>query len=146
MSGQARPLALILRDHREQLRLRWIDELQERVGTDYRELLASPIGERAVRTVVDDLVAVTQAEEYEVPAILRRVDRQAGQDAAHWVSLGFSPRDVVGALHALRLAIIDVLLDALVQDEMPSFGDSLAQLRVLDGFLDRMAAACLTAT
>ncbi len=138
-------LPLILRDNREQLRQRWVDELEGRVDPDYRELLASPLGERALRTIVDDLVTVTQAEEYEVPAILRRVDQQAAADAAHWVSLGFSCKDIICGLHALRAAAIDVLLDALVQDEMPSFGDSLAQLRVLDGFLDRIVRASLTA-
>ena len=81
---------------------------------------------------------MTQAEEYEVPGIRRRVEQQAAADAAHWISLGFTLQDVVGGVHALRGAVIDVLLDALVQDEMPSFGDSLDQLKVLDAFLDRL--------
>jgi hypothetical protein len=137
-------LALILRDHRDRLRERWIDELDGLVDPDYRELLASPLGERALRALIDGLVAVTQAEEYEVPGIRRRLEQQAAADAAHWVSLGFTPRDVVGGLHALRGASIDVLLDALVQDETPSFGDTLDQLKVLDAFLDRLVRASMT--
>ena len=136
---------LILRDHRDELRQRWIDELEGRVDPDYRELLASPLGERTLRAIVDDLVVVTQAEEYEVPGIKRRVEQQAAADAAHWISLGFTLEDVVGGVHALRSAAIDVLLDALVQDEMPSFGDSLDQVRVLDAFLDRLVRASMTA-
>ena len=136
---------LILRDHRDELRQRWIDELEGRVDPDYRELLASPLGERVLRAIVDDLVVVTQAEEYEVPGIRRRVEQQAAADAAHWISLGFTLQDVVSGVHALRSAAIDVLLDALVQDEMPSFGDSLDQLKVLDAFLDRLVRASMTA-
>ena len=136
---------LILRDHRDELRQRWIDELEGRVDPDYRELLASPLGERTLRAIVDDLVVVTQAEEYEVPGIKRRVEQHAAADAAHWISLGFTLEDVVGGVHALRSAAIDVLLDALVQDEMPSFGDSLDQVKVLDAFLDRMVRASMTA-
>ena len=136
---------LILRDHRDELRQRWIDELEGRVDPDYRELLASPLGERVLRVIVDDLVVVTQAEEYEVPGIRRRVEQQAAADAAHWISLGFTLEDVVSGVHALRSAAIDVLLDALVQDEMPSFGDSLDQVKVLDAFLDRLVRASMTA-
>jgi hypothetical protein len=118
-------LPLILRDHREQLRQRWIDELDGRVNPEYREWLSGPLGERTLRTIVDDLVAVTQAEEYEVPGIRRRVDQQAAAEAAHWLALGFTLKDVVSSVHVLRGAVNDVLLDALVQDETPSFGDTL---------------------
>lgn len=136
-------LPLILRDHREDLRRRWVEELNDGMDPDYRELLTSQLGERALRTFIDDLVTVTQAEEYEAPAILLRVEQQAAAAAAHWLSLGFSSQDVIRALHALRAAVIDVLLDALVLDEMPAFGESLAQLRVVDGFLDRIVRASL---
>ncbi len=145
MSTPARSLALILRDRRDQLRERWIAALEGRVDPDYRELLASPLGERTLRTIVDDLVAVTQAEEYEVPGIRRRVEEQAAAAAAHWASLGFTTRDVVSGVHALRAAVLDVLSDALVQDQMPSFGDSLEQLKVLDESLDRLVCASVTA-
>ena len=112
---------------------------------DYRELLASPLGERVLRELVDDLVAVAQGEEYEVPGIMRRIEQQATSDAAHWLSLGFTVQDVVCAVHALRAAAVTVLMDALVQDEMPSFGDSLEQIKALDGFLDRRVRASVTA-
>ena len=138
-------LPLILRDHRDELRQRWIDELDGRVDRDFLGLLASPLGERALRGIIDDLVTMTQAEEYEVPGIRRRVEHQAAADAAHWISLGFTLQDVVGGLHALRGAVIDVLGDALAQDEMPSFGDSLDQLKVLDAFLDGLVRASTTA-
>jgi len=145
VSAPARSLALILRDHRDELRERWIAGLVERVDPDYRELLASPLGERTLRTIVDDLVAVTQAEEYEVPGIRRRVEEQAATATAHWASLGFTTQDVVSGVHALRAAVFDVLSDALVQDEMPSFGETLEQLKVLDESLDRLVRASVTA-
>lgn len=138
-------IPFVLRDHREELHRRWAEALRERVTPDYRELLTSPLGERSVRVIVDELIAVTQAEEYEVPAILRRVDEQATAEAAHRITLGFTLTDVVGGLHVLRGTVIDVLLDALVLDEMPSFGDSLQQLKRVDAFLDRLVVASIAA-
>jgi hypothetical protein len=141
-----RSLALILREHREQLRQRWVEELGDMVDRDYREILSGPLGERTLRTLLDDLVTLTQAEEYEVAGVLRQVDQQAAAEADHWLSLGFTVADVVRGLHALRGAALDVLLDALVLDEMPSFGDTLTQLKVLNGYLDRVVCASLTAS
>jgi hypothetical protein len=139
-------LSLILRDHRDELRRRWLDDLGATVDADYRELLAGPLGERTLRTLVGDFVTLTQAEEYEVAGVLRQVDEQAATQAAHWLSLGFTMQDVTGGLHALRAAALDVLLDALVLDEMPSFGDSLTQLKTLNGYLDRIVSASITAS
>ena len=55
----------ILRDHRDQLWRRWTESLGEDVPADYRELMSSPLGERFVRAFVDDLMAWSEAEEYE---------------------------------------------------------------------------------
>ncbi len=49
------------------------------------------------------------------------------------------------ALQALRGAIVDVLLDALVLGELPSFAETLEQLKAADAFIDRLVAAVLTA-
>ena len=138
-------LSLILRDHRDELRRSWVDDLAAHVDADYRELLAGPLGERTLRTLVDDFVTLTQAEEYEVPAVRRQVDERAAAQAAHWLSLGFTVQDVTGGVHALRAAAHDVLLDALVLDEMPSFGESLTQLKALNAYLDRIVSVSITA-
>jgi hypothetical protein len=54
---------LILRDHREELWRRWVDALEDRVAGDYRELVASQLGERMLRTLIDELIAFAQSEQ-----------------------------------------------------------------------------------
>ncbi len=138
-------LPLILRDHREELWRRWVDALADAVESDYRELVASQLGERMLRTLIDDLIAFSEAEQYERPALLRAVEERTTADARHRLSLGFAVRDAVVSLHILRGAISDVLVDALVLDEMPAFADTLDQLKVLNAFLDRLVCATMTA-
>jgi hypothetical protein len=138
-------LPLILRDHREELWRRWVDALADVVDSDYRELVASQLGERMLRTLIDDLIAFSEAEQYERPALLRAVEERTTADARHRLSLGFAVRDAVVSLHVLRGAISDVLVDALVLDEMPAFADTLDQLKVLNAFLDRLVCATMTA-
>ena len=136
-------LPLILRDHREELWRRWVDLLADAADSDYRELVASQLGERMLRTLVDDLIAFSEAEQYERPGMLRTIEQRATADARHRLSLGFTVLAAVVGLHTLRGAISDVLVDALVLDEMPAFADTLDQLRVVNAFLDRLVCATI---
>ena len=138
-------LALILRDHREELWRRWVDALADAVDSDYRELVASQLGERLLRTLIDDLIALTEAEQYERPGLLRTFEERATADVRHRLALGFAVLDAVVGLHSLRGAINDVLVDALVLDEMPAFADTLDQLKVMNAFLDRLVCATMSA-
>jgi hypothetical protein len=134
----------VLRAHRELLWRRWAESLGDDVAADYRELMSSPLGERFVRAFVDDLIAWSQAEEYEAPAQLRQACERVAADAAYRMSLGFTALDLIMALQALRGAIVDVLLDALVLGELPSFAETLEQVKAADGFIDQLVAAVLT--
>jgi hypothetical protein len=138
-------LPFILRDHREELWRRWADALVDRVGADYHELVASPLGERILRNLLDELIALSEAEEYEVAGLLKRVAERATMETGHRLELGFAVLDMVVALQVLRGAMLDTLLDALVLDEMPSFGDTLGQLKVVDAYLDRLVCATVVA-
>jgi hypothetical protein len=135
----------ILRDHRDQLWRRWADAMGDDVPADYREIMGSPLGERYVRTFVDDLIAWSEAEEYEAPGVLRGACDRVAADAANRAALGFTALDVAAALQALLGAIIDVLLDALVLNELPSFAETLEQIKAAGGFIDRLVVAVLTA-
>jgi hypothetical protein len=135
----------ILRDHREQLWRRWVAALEGRVDDDYSQLVSSPLGERMLRTILDDLMAYTGAEHYEVAAVLRGVEQRLTVETEHRLALGFSVGDMIVGLHALRGAIVDVLIDALVLDEMPAFADSLDQLKATNAFLDRLVCATMAA-
>lgn len=136
-------LPLILRDHREELWRRWVDLLADAEDSDYRELVASQLGERMLRTLIDDLIAFSEAEQYERPGMLRTIEQRTTADARHRLSLGFTVLAAVVGLHTLRGAISDVLVDALVLDEMPAFADTLDQLRVVNAFLDRLVCATI---
>jgi len=138
-------LPFVLRDRREQLWLRWAESLGEDVPADYRELMSSPLGERFVRAFVEDLIAWSEAEEYEAPAQLRQACEHIAADAANRMALGFTALELAVALQALRGAIIDVLLDALVLGELPSFAETLEQVKAADRFIDKLVAAVLTA-
>jgi hypothetical protein len=133
----------ILRDHREQLWRRWADGMGDEVPADYREIMGSPLGERYVRALIEDLIEWTEAEEYEAPGVLRAACDRIAADAANRLTLGFTALDVVGALQAFMGAAIDVLLDALVLNELPSFADTLEQLKAAGVFIDRLVVAVL---
>jgi hypothetical protein len=139
-------LPLILRDHREELWRRWVDALADAVESDYRELVASPLGERMLRVLVDDLIAFSEAEEYERPGLIRAVEARTTADTRHRLAMGFSLLDAVVGLHGLRGAISDVLADALALGELPAFADTLDQLKVVNAFLDRAVCATMTAS
>jgi hypothetical protein len=139
-------LPFVLRDHREELWRRWAASLDESVAADYREIMSSPLGERFVRAFVDDLIACSEAEEYEVPALLRESAERVTADAAYRLSLGFAAIDLVMALQSLQGAIIDVLLDALVLGELPSFAETLEQLKDAGALIDRLVRAVLAVT
>ena len=123
-----------------------MDALADAGDSDYGELLATQLGERLLRTLIDDLIAFTEAEQYERPALLKSVEERTTAGVRSRLSLGFTVLDAVVSLHILRGAISDVLVDALALDEVPAFADTLDQLKVLNGFLDRMVCATIRAT
>jgi hypothetical protein len=57
------------------------------------------------------------------------------------LGLGFELLDMVCALQLLRGVVLDVLMDALATDEMPSFADTLQQLKAVDELLDGVIRA-----
>ena len=138
-------IQFILRDHREQLWRHWADALAGEVDADYQDLLSSPLGDRTLRTIIDDQIACSEAEEYELPGLLKRIEERWTTETEHRVALGFTVRDMVVALHVLRRVMVDVLIDALVLDEMPAFADSLDQLKAANAFLDRLVCAAMAA-
>jgi hypothetical protein len=140
-----RTIPFILRDHREELWRRWAAELDGKVESDYRQLIGSPLGERILRNVLEDLIAYTEAEDYELAGVLKRVEERMTTETEHRLALGFSVTDMVVGLHALRLAVVDVLVDALVLNEMPSFAEGLDQLKVTNWFIDRLVCATVAA-
>lgn len=133
----------VLRDRREPLWRRWAETMGDDAAADYREIMASPLGERYVRAFVDDLIAWSEAEEYEAPRVLRQACERVSADAANRLALGFTVADVVTALQALRGAAVDVLLDALVLGELPSFAETLEQLKAVCAFIDGLVLAVL---
>lgn len=138
-------LPFILRDQREELRRRWQEALPGRVGDEYAELLASPVGDRLLRGLVEQLVAVSQAEEYEVPGLRRRFESEFRREVEQRLALGFTARDLAGAVQTVRLAVLDVLGDAVVGGEAPPPGETLVELRALDDFLDGLVGVVLDA-
>ncbi len=135
----------ILRDHREELWRRWAGSMGDEVAADYREIMASPLGERYVRAFIDDLIAWSEAEEYEAPRVLRQACERVAADAANRLALGFTALDIATALQALHGAVVDVLIDALVLGELPSFADTLEQIKACARFIDRLVVAVLAA-
>ena len=99
-------------------------------------MLASPLGVRLVRHIVDDLIALSQAEAYEVPGLLKRIESEAAADAARRGALGFDLMDVVAGLQQVRAAIWKVLIDALVVGDLPAFGETMDEMQQIDAFLD----------
>lgn len=138
-------VALILRDHREDLWQGWADAACDVVGEDYRELIASQVGERMVRSLTNDLVDCAEAEPYELPGLARRAEERVSGEAASRLGLGFELLDMVRALQLLRGVVLDVLADALATDEMPSFADTLQQLKAVDELLDGVIRAVYAA-
>ena len=139
-------IPFVLREHREQLWRRWAESLDDDVPADYRELMSSPLGERFVRAFVEDLIGWSEAEEYEAPAQMRRACDRVAADAGNRMALGFTAVELAAALQVLRGAVVDVLLDALVLGELPSFAETLEQVKAVDRFIDRLVAPVLTAT
>ena len=138
-------VALILREQRESLWQRWVEALDGVVEEDYRQLLASHLGERVVRDITHDLVACAEAEPYELPSLLRVAGDRVAAETTSRLALGFSALDVVRALQVLRRVTLDVLVDALATDEMPSFADTLLQLKSAESYLDALVCAVVSA-
>ena len=80
-----------------------------------------------------------------MPGLMKRLEERVTAESTHRVALGFTVRDMVVALHVLRGVMVDVLIDALVLDEMPSFAESLDQLKAVNAFLDRLVCATMEA-
>jgi len=136
---QMKNLPFILRDHRDQLRQRWLAALDEAAaGEDFRELMASPMGDRVLRKLVDDLIALSEAEAYELPAVYRRLHEEAAREAEHRLGLGFARLDLVKGWQTLHAAVIDVLGDAIVTGELPPPGEVLLELKAFVSLLDHM--------
>ena len=132
-------LPFILRDHRDQLRQRWIAALEEvGAGEDYRELMASAVGDRFLRKFVDDLIALSEAEAYELPALRSRLHEDAAREAEYRLGLGFVHLDLVKGWQTLSAAVVDVLEDALVMGELPPPGEVLLELKAFGTLLDHM--------
>jgi hypothetical protein len=141
-------LPFILRDHRDQLRQRWLAALEDTAaGDDYRELMASPVGDRFLRKLIDDLIALSEAEAYELPALRRQLHEDAAREAGHRLGLGFARMDLVKGWQSLHAAVVDVLEDALVVGELPPPGETLLELKTLGILLDHMVRTTIaTAT
>jgi hypothetical protein len=131
-----RRLALLLRDRRDELRGNWVAALKGTVGADYADVLASPLGVRLMRRMVDNMVALSQAEAYEVPGIMRRIESETAEDAARRGALGFDLLDVIGGVQQARAAIWKVLIDALVVGDLPAFGETMDEMQQIDAFID----------
>ncbi|MGD0998353.1 MAG: hypothetical protein ABR941_08580 [Thermoleophilia bacterium] len=131
-----RQLALLLRDHRDELHGAWVTALKGAVGEEYLDVLASPLGVRFVRHIVDDLIALSQAEAYEVPGIVGRIESETAGDAARRGALGFDLTDVIAGVQQVRAAIWKVLIDALVVGDLPAFGETMDEMQQVDAFID----------
>ena len=138
-------VALILHDRRDDLWQAWVDAVRDVVADDYRELIASQVGQRMVRGITDDFVACREAEPYELPGLYREAAERVAGEAASRIRLGFDRTDVVRALQALRGAAVEVLVDAMAGGELPSFADTLFQLRATDDLLDALVRAVCAA-
>ncbi len=139
-------LPLILRDHRDELRQCWLAALEDvAAGGDYRELVASPVGDRFLRKLVDDLIALSEAEAYELPGVRRRLHDDAVREAQHRLGLGFARLDLVKGWQSLLTAAADVLEDAVVVGEAPPPGEILRDIKAFGVFLDHMVRAVMTA-
>jgi hypothetical protein len=137
-------LPFILRDHRDQLRQRWIAALEEvGAGEDYRELMASAVGDRFLRKFVDDLIALSEAEAYELPALRSRLHEDAAREAEYRLGLGFVRLDLVKGWQTLSAAVVDVLEAALVMGELPPPGEVLLELKAFGTLLDHMVRASM---
>jgi hypothetical protein len=138
-------VALILRDRRDELWQKWADAVRDAVAADYGELIASQVGQHMVRDFAEDWVACSEAEPYELPGLYRQAEERVAGEACSRVQLGFRLPDVVRALEVLRGAVTDVLIDAMAGGEVPSFADTLLQLKALDAQLDGVLRAVWTA-
>ncbi len=133
-------LAILFRDRRDELFRAWQTELRGAAGIDdeYSEVLESPVGARIVRNVVDGLVNLTQAEEYEKPGVIRDFESEAYREAAGRARLGFELSGVVTALQLVRTAMWKVLRDAQVTGDVPAFGQAMEEMQQVDAFMDRL--------
>jgi hypothetical protein len=137
-------LPFILRERRDHMHQRWLVALEETgAGEDYRELMASAVGDRFLRKLVDDLIALSEAEAYELPALRRRLHEDAAREAEYRLGLGFARLDLVKGWQSLDAAVVDVLEDALVMGELPPAGEILLELKSFGILLDHMVRTAM---
>ena len=134
-------IAFVFRDRRDEVMRRWTTYLETAVSDDYRGVLESPIGERLVRKTLEDLLSYNEAEDYQAAAALRRIGEEAAAEAGRRAALGFELTDLLAARQALRAALWDVLLDALVIGDLPTPGETMEQMKRIDAFLDSLVRA-----
>lgn len=131
-------LAILFRDRRDQLFATWQTLLKGHVSDEYRDVLESPIGAKIMRSIIEDLMALSQAEAYEIAPTWKRIQTEAAAQAASRASVGFELRDVMAALQQVRAAMWKVMEDAQVTGDLPSPGATMEEMRQVDGFLDRL--------
>jgi hypothetical protein len=134
-------LALLFRERREQVFGRWHEALKDAVVADYREVLESPIGLRIVGTLIEEMVNLSQAELYEVPAIWRQVEEVTADEAGRRARLGFELDDILAGRFALRVALWRIVADAIVTGELPPAGETMDEMSEVDQYLDRLVRA-----
>lgn len=134
-------VSFVLRDRRDEVTQRWTTSLPGTVSDEYREVLESQIGTRLVRKTLEDLLSYTEAEDYEAAPALRRIGEETAAEAARRAALGFELTDILAARQALRAALWDVLIDALVVGDLPSPGETMEQMKRVDAFLDTLVRA-----
>ena len=100
-------LALILRDHREELWRRWLAAAAELVGDDYREIMREPPRRAPAAQDHRRPHRLQEAEEYQAAAVLRR-HRGARRPTKHATASPWASRSPTSsiALQALRGAIV----------------------------------------
>jgi len=136
-----RQLSLLFRERREQIFGRWHEALKDMVDDDYREVLESPIGLRIVGSLIEEMVNLSQAEPFEVPAIWRRVEETTADEAGRRARLGFELDDILAGRQALRTALWHIIADALVTGDLPAAGETMDEMSQVDEYLDRLMRA-----
>lgn len=134
-------LALLFREHRDQIFGRWQEALKGMVVDDYREVLESPIGLRIVGSLIEEMVNLSQAELYEVAAIWRRIEDVTADEAGRRARLGFELDDILAGRQALRAALWHIVGDALVTGALPPAGETMDEMSQVDEYLDRLVRA-----
>jgi hypothetical protein len=136
-----RKLALLFRDRRDAVFVKWQEAMREVVSDDYREVLESPIGLRMVGAIIEEAVNLSQAEPYEITGIWKRVEQVTFEEASRRARLDFTLDDILAGVQSLRLALWRVVIDAQVTGDLPSAGETMDEMSQVDAYLDRLVRA-----